>query len=111
MSVRLHRSVSLFAPSGEFSCAFNWEWFLSCFILFIFFLFCVFRETSYYSLGGLLVCESAPGYSVRAYHLFLASGLLFLDACCLFPQCVQAVNPLIGCCMCFQGDEGNGQGE
>ena len=37
-------------------------------------------------------------------------GLLFvfglrvpfgLDACCLFPQCVEAVIPLIACCVCF----------
>ena len=26
VSVRLQRSVSLFAPSREFSCSFNWEW-------------------------------------------------------------------------------------
>ena len=45
-------------------------------------------------------------------------GLLFifgvraavLDACCLFHQCVQAVIPLIGCCVFFQGDGGSGQG-
>ena len=34
---------------------------------------------------------------------------LFLDACCLFPRCVQAVIPLIGFCMCLQGIGGNGQ--
>ena len=33
-----------------------------------------------------------------------------LDACCLFPQCVQAVIHLIGCFACFQGDGSNGQG-
>ena len=40
-------------------------------------------------------------FGVRA-----ASGL---DACCLFSQCVNAVIPLIGCCLCFYGDGGNGQ--
>ena len=52
VSVRLQRSVSLFGASGEFSCYFNWEWFLSCFILLIFFLFCEFRETNYCSIEG-----------------------------------------------------------
>uniref|UniRef100_A0A4X1UK17 Uncharacterized protein n=1 Tax=Sus scrofa TaxID=9823 RepID=A0A4X1UK17_PIG len=44
MSVRLQRSVSLLSALGEFSCSFNWEWFLCFFILFVFFLSCEFRE-------------------------------------------------------------------
>ena len=53
-------------------------------------------------------------------HLWVfCEGLLFifgvradlgLGACCLFPQCVQAIIPLIGCCVCFQGDGDNGKG-
>ena len=71
MSVRFQRSVSLFPPSGEFSCSFNWEWFLT-FTLLIFVLFCEFRENNYCSLGGLFIYEKVPGYFVRAYYLFLA---------------------------------------
>jgi len=43
-SVRLQRSVSLLIALGEFSCCFNWEWFLSFFILLVFFFFCEFGE-------------------------------------------------------------------
>ena len=47
VSARLQRSVALFAPSGEFSCPFNWEWFLCVFFVLIFFLLCSFRENNY----------------------------------------------------------------
>ena len=46
---------------------------------------------------------------------FLSMRTAFdLDACYLFPQCVQAVIPLIGgvqviACTCFQGGGNNGQ--
>ena len=36
-SVRLQSSVSLLTALGEFSCWFNWEWFLSVFILLVIF--------------------------------------------------------------------------
>ena len=42
--------------------------------------------------------------------LFGVRASFGVDACCLFPQHVQAVIPLTGCCVCFQGDGGNGQG-
>ena len=104
VSVRLQRSVSLFAPSVEFSCSFNWEWFLSFFILLIFFLFCEFRKNNYHSLGGLFIRKSAPGWFCEGLLFVCGMRAVFgLDACCLFPQCVQAVISLIGCCACFQG--------
>ena len=52
----------MFVPSGELFCSFNWEWFLSFFILFMFFLFCEFRGNHYCSLGGLFICTSTPGH-------------------------------------------------
>ena len=84
--VTLQRFVSLFAHSGEFSCSFNWEWFLS-FILFIFFLFCEFRENNYCSLAGLCICKSVPGYFLRAIYFwhegwFRFGCLLFLSSVC-----------------------------
>ena len=85
VSVRLQRSISLFAPLGEF-CSFNWEWLPSFFILLIFFLFCEYRDNNCCSIGGLFISTSAPGYFGRAHCLFLK------------------------CCMCFQGDGDNGQG-
>ena len=39
--VRLQSSVSLFTALGEFSYCFNWEWFLSFFILLVIFFFVV----------------------------------------------------------------------
>ena len=39
--------------------------------------------------------------------IFGVRAALGLDACCLFPQCVQAILPLTGC---FQGDGSSGQG-
>ena len=44
MSVRMQNSVSLFAASCEFSCSFNWEWFLNFFILLMVFFSHEFRE-------------------------------------------------------------------
>ena len=41
-SVRLQRSDSLLIALGEFSSCFNWEWFLSFFIVLVF--FCEFGE-------------------------------------------------------------------
>ena len=101
--VRLQSSVSLFAPLGEIF-YFNWEWFLSIFILLIFFFFCELRDNNYCSLGGLCICKNATGQFVRAYyyyyhyyyHYFCLRAAFDLDACCLFPQCVQAVIPLTG---------------
>ena len=63
--------VSLFIPSGEFSCSFNWEWFLSFYILLIVFLFCEFRENHYCGLRGLFI-----------YYYFF----VFLPCLGLFPQ-------------------------
>ena len=40
--------------------------------------------------------------------IFCVRATFGLDACCLIPQYVQAVIPLIECC--FQGDGSNGQG-
>ena len=60
VSVRLQRSVSLFSPSGEFSCSFNWEWLLSFFLLLIFFLFCEFSETTTVVLEGYLNVRVPP---------------------------------------------------
>ena len=58
--------------------------------LLISFLFCELRVNNYCSLGGLFICESTPGYFVRAYIVFGIRA----DSCCLFPQCVQALNAL-----------------
>ena len=40
-SLSLQSSVSLLTALGEFSCWFNWEWFLSFFILLVIFFFVV----------------------------------------------------------------------
>ena len=67
--------ISLFAAQCEISCYFNWEWFLSFFILIVFFLFCEFREMNYYSLRGIFLWNSAPLYFFwggGAYYLFMA---------------------------------------
>ena len=64
VSLRQHSSVSLFASSGEFSCSFMREWYLSLFTLLTFFLFFEFRETNYCSLGRLFICVSTPRYFV-----------------------------------------------
>ena len=53
VSIRLQRSVSLFAASGEFY-SFNWERLLSSFISHIFFLFCEFRKSTTIVLAGYL---------------------------------------------------------
>ena len=62
VSVRLQRSVLLFAASGEFFCSFNWEWLLSFFILLMF--FCLFSVSLWkpnYSLEGYFYAR-APLY-------------------------------------------------
>ena len=71
VSVRLQRSVSLFAATCEFSCSFNWEWFLRFFIC-LCFSFSVSLGKPTYSFGGLLLCKSTPLYFVGGYYLFLA---------------------------------------
>ena len=70
----------------------------------------------YYSLGGLFICGSIPGWLVRAYSFFFfdVMAAFGLDASYLFLQHVQVFIPLIGLCMCmaytcFPGSEGNGQ--
>ena len=129
VSVRLQRSLSLFAPSGEFSCSFIWEWFLCYFILLIFFLFCEFRENSYLVLKGYLDIEAflASLWGLTGFvclfvfvfvFVFVFLVVLFcfvcmradfgLYACCLSVQCVQDVIPLMEvcwyvACLCFQG--------
>ena len=47
MSIRLKKSVSLFAPSEEFLWSFNWKWFFYFFILLIFLLLCEFKGNNY----------------------------------------------------------------
>ena len=42
--------------------------------------------------------------------IFGVRAAFWFGCCYLFPQCVQTVIPLTGCCLCFQGDGGNGQG-
>ena len=89
----------MFTPSGEVSLSFNWEWFLSFFILFIFFLLCEFRKNNYllYSQRRLHIymqeCSWVAYVGLLCVHVWGAFGL---DACCLFPQCMQTVIPLIG---------------
>lgn len=95
VSIRLQRSVSLFAPMEEFSYFFDWKYFMSFFILITFFLFCEFRENNYCSFGGLLTCESTPGYFEVLLFIFAMRTTFDLDACCLFLQCVQAIILLI----------------
>ena len=89
VSVRLQ--IPLFAPSREFFCSFNGEWFLSFFILSVFFLFCELRENKYYGLGVLFICKNIPGYFGGLTVCGWGGPALGLDACCLFSQCVQTV--------------------
>ena len=75
--------------------------FLCFFILLIFFLFREFREDNYLDLGGFFIYALYARALLGSLEgilllLFLLWGLLLLDACCLFPLCVQAVIPLIG---------------
>ena len=70
VSIRLQRSVSLFAPSGEFSFFFNWEWFLNFFILLIVFFFKEFREKNFSSLGRFFLCVSPPEYFLKLTFYF-----------------------------------------
>ena len=78
----------------------------------------------YCSLGGLFICRSSPGSLVKAYCIFGVRAPFGLDACylfpqcvqvvLLFPQCVQAVIPLLGVCRCsacpcFWGGVGKGK--
>ena len=92
MSNRLQRSVYLFATSGEFSCSFNWEWFLSFFTLLMFFFFCEF---------GVAKLLSYKAYSMQEYACVFSGGggvaIYFwcgcLNICCLFLLCEQAVVP------------------
>ena len=68
----------------------------------------------YSSLVGLFLCRNTRLVACEAYYFFGMRAAFGLDAYRLFPQCVQAVNPLDGCagmvCLCFQEDGGNGQG-
>ena len=50
--------------------------------------------------------QECPLYFVGATMYFWHGSL---DIYHLFPKCEQAAIPLIECCMCFQGEEGNGQ--
>ena len=63
VSVRLQRSVSLFAHSWEFSCSFNWDWFLgSLFCLHFSYSMSLGKTIIYYSLKGLFISGNIPGY-------------------------------------------------
>ena len=78
---------------------FKLGWFLTFFILLIFFLFYEFRETNYCSLGGLFICDSTPLVCEGLLFFFSYFGMVSAFgsvACCFFPQCVQAVIPLSG---------------
>ena len=66
-SIRLQRSVSLLTALGEFSGCFNWEWFLSFFILFVFFFF----VEKVHSPWPCMVCTDAAGEG------FLREGVVF----------------------------------
>ena len=77
MSLRLQEAALLFAPSGEFYCSFNWEYFLCFFILLIFFLLCEFKGSS---LGGLFICRSFPKL-VWDYYIFGMKAAFDLDVC------------------------------
>ena len=56
------------------------------------------------------------GYLYAGALLYILWGLIIyfwcgcLDICYLFPQCKEVVILLKDCCVCFQGDGGNGQG-
>src|SRR5512147_2977968 len=62
-SVRLQRSVSLLTVLGEFSCWFDWGWFLSFFILLV--VFFLLREL-YSPLSGSVCLVTAVEYFLRA---------------------------------------------
>ena len=68
MSIRLQRSVLLFAASNEFSHSFKWE--CSSASFHFHFSFAEFSETSYCSPEGLFLCKQAP--------LYFEGGLLFI---------------------------------
>ena len=68
----------------------------------MFVLFCDFMENNSFSLGDLIICEPAQvvykDLQVCVFHFFFffcMRAAFGLDACCLFPQCVQTVIPLI----------------
>ena len=92
VSVRLQRSVSLLTALSEFSCSFNWESFLSFFVLLVFFFFCEFGEAK------LLSCKANSmqeypfvffGWGKVTIYLWCES----LSLCCLFLWCKHSVVP------------------
>ena len=88
-SGRLERSVSLFVLSGDFSCSFNWEWYLCFFILLIFlwlyeFTYCVLEGV------GVSLCNLHESY------IFGVKTVSSMDAFHIFPQCVLSVVSFIG---------------
>ena len=77
ISIQVQKSVSLFAPSGEFSCSYNLEGFLSFFILLIFFSYSMsLGKTTTVVLEGYLYLKHPWVFFMRAYYLFLAWELL-----------------------------------
>ena len=90
VSIRLHKCVSVLTALGEFSCCFNWEWFLSFFILLVFFFFCEFGEAKLYSLKVNGMPEH-PFVFLGEITIYFWCG--DLNICCLFLHCEQAVIP------------------
>ena len=81
----------------------------------IFFLFYEFRENNYCSLVfclfvflRILLCKSAPFYFVRGLLFIFGKGVWIFAV--YFFLCNQAVIPLIGGCVCFQGEGDKGLG-
>ena len=105
VSIRLQRSASLFAPSGEFSSSFNWEG--SCassFCLYFSYSVRLGKTIICCILGRLFIWGRAPGclhgFTIF-YFLFLflfgMRAAFGLDTCCHFPSCVQTIIPYSGC--------------
>ena len=88
VSVILQGSISLFPPSKEFCCSFNWEWFLIFFNLFIFFLFCKEATTVVWMAIYMWEC---PWVICEVLHFilfyFFLSGLLLVWMLALSSLC------------------------